>query len=213
MAETGILGQGAASGAATEITRTIKPERNLIIAATGSVATIKLVQLISKLSDLQLPYKFNIKIIITESAKHFIELELVPESVPILHNRDEWLTWNKRGDPVLHIELGKWAHMLLIAPLSANSLAKIATGICDNILMCVVRAWDLQKPLLFAPAMNTRMYDHPITREQIDKLVSWGYKEIPCISKTLMCGDTGNGAMAEVLTIVEAVVSTFQLPL
>jgi len=79
--------------------------------------------------------------------------------------------------------------------------------------MCVVRAWDLQKPLIFAPAMNTRMYDHPITREQIDKLISWGYKEIPCISKTLMCGDTGNGAMAEVPTIVAFVVSAFQLPL
>ncbi|XP_034476772.1 phosphopantothenoylcysteine decarboxylase [Drosophila innubila] len=213
MGETGIFGQDAAQGAADTATTTVKPERNLLIAATGSVATIKLVQLISELSNEQLPYKFNIKIIITENAKHFFELELVPESVPVLHNRDEWLTWNQRGDPVLHIELGKWAHMLLIAPLSANSLAKIATGICDNILMCVVRAWDLQKPLMFAPAMNTRMYDHPITREQIDKLVSWGYKEIPCISKTLMCGDTGNGAMAEVPTIVESVVSTFQLPL
>lgn len=79
--------------------------------------------------------------------------------------------------------------------------------------MCVVRAWDLQKPLLFAPAMNTRMYDHPITRQQIDQLTSWGYKEIPCISKTLMCGDTGNGAMSEVPTIVASVVSAFQLPL
>lgn len=64
---------------------------------------------------------------VTEHAKHFFELEQVPENVPILHNRDEWLMWNKRGDPVLHIELGKWADLLVIAPLSANSLAKIAT--------------------------------------------------------------------------------------
>ncbi|KAH8399004.1 hypothetical protein KR222_010846, partial [Zaprionus bogoriensis] len=190
----------------------IKPERNVLIAATGSVATIKMVQLISELSRDSLPYKFNIKVMVTEHAKHFFELEQVPEDVPILHNRDEWLMWNKRGDPVLHIELGKWADLLVIAPLSANSLAKIATGICDNLVMCVVRAWDLQKPLLFAPAMNTRMFDHPITREQIDRLKSWGYKEIPCISKTLMCGDTGNGAMAEVPTVVVAVLSTFPLP-
>ncbi|KAH8316250.1 hypothetical protein KR067_002915 [Drosophila pandora] len=213
----------------------MKPERNVILAATGSVATIKMSQLIKELSDESLPFKIHVKVLITESAKHFFELEQIPEHVPIYHNRDEWITWNKRGDPVLHIDLGKWADLLVIAPLSANSLSKIATvsspfivkylrskhyfiffvlwlqGICDNLVTCVVRAWDLQKPLLFAPAMNTRMYDHPITREQIDKIVSWGYKEIPCISKTLMCGDTGNGAMAEVPTIVQAVLAGFQL--
>ncbi|KAH8400860.1 hypothetical protein KR009_001506 [Drosophila setifemur] len=188
----------------------MKPERNVILAATGSVATIKLAHLIKGFSDESLPFKINLKIVITEAAKHFIELEQIPENVPILHNRDEWIAWNKRGDPVLHIDLGKWADLLVIAPLSANSLSKMATGICDNLVMCVVRAWDLEKPLLFAPAMNTRMYDHPITREQIDKLTSWGYTEIPCISKTLMCGDTGNGAMAEVPTIVEAVLDAFQ---
>ncbi|EDV98223.1 GH22990 [Drosophila grimshawi] len=192
----------------------MRQERNILIAATGSVATIKLLQLIDELSNDKLPYKFSVKVIITEHAKHFVELEQMPEHVSVLHNRDEWLTWNKRGDPVLHIELGKWADMLLIAPLSANSLAKIATGICDNLVLCVVRAWDLDKPLLFAPAMNTRMYDHPITREHIEKLLSWGYRQIPCISKTLMCGDKGNGAMAEVHTIVATVVATFyQLPL
>ncbi|XP_068144619.1 phosphopantothenoylcysteine decarboxylase [Drosophila tropicalis] len=189
----------------------MKPERNVIIAATGSVATIKLSALIIALSDEQLPYKFNLKVIITEAAKHFFELEQIPENVPIYHNRDEWINWNKRGDPVIHIDLGKWADLLVIAPLSANSLSKIASGICDNFVMCVVRAWDLEKPLLFAPAMNTRMYDHPITKEQIDKLISWGYKEIPCISKTLMCGDTGNGAMAEVSTIKDSVIAAFQL--
>ncbi|XP_017079221.1 phosphopantothenoylcysteine decarboxylase [Drosophila eugracilis] len=188
----------------------MKPERNVMIAATGSVATIKLAQLINELSDENLPFKFHLKVLVTESAKHFFELEQIPENVPIYHNRDEWIAWNKRGDPVLHIDLGKWADLLVIAPLSANSLSKMATGICDNIVMCVVRAWDLQKPLLFAPAMNTRMYDHPITREQIDKLTSWGYTEIPCISKTLMCGDTGNGAMAEVPTIVKAVLAEFK---
>ncbi|KAH8305894.1 hypothetical protein KR018_001202 [Drosophila ironensis] len=183
----------------------MRPERNVILACTGSVATIKMAQLIKELSDDSLPVKIHVKVIVTESAKHFFELEQIPEHVSIYHNRDEWIAWNKRGDPVLHIDLGKWADLLVIAPLSANSLSKIATGICDNLVMCVVRAWDLQKPMLFAPAMNTRMYDHPITKEQIDKLTSWGYKEVPCISKTLMCGDTGNGAMAEVATIVQAV--------
>lgn len=57
--------------------------------------------------------------------------------------------------------------------------------------------------------MNTRMFDHPVTKEHIEKLKSWGYEEVPTISKTLMCGDTGNGAMAEVNTIIEYILRTF----
>ena len=81
----------------------------------------------------------------------------------------------------------------------------MAQGLCDNLLTCIVRAWDLDKPLLFCPAMNTHMWNHPLTQEHITKIKSFGYVEIPCISKTLMCGGTGPGAMADVLTIVEAV--------
>ncbi|KAL4219678.1 hypothetical protein ACF0H5_022250 [Mactra antiquata] len=119
-------------------------------------------------------------------------------------------TWTKRGDPVLHIELRKWADILLIAPLDANTLGKIASGICDNLLTCTVRAWDFQKPLYFAPAMNTAMWEHPITSEQIKKLESWGYKQIPVVSKLLVCGDKGAGAMAEVSTIIETMLSVKQ---
>lgn len=63
----------------------------------------------------------------------------------------------------------------------------------------------MRKPLLFCPAMNTKMYVHPLTSSQISSLISMGYKEIPVIEKKLICGDTGPGAMAEVLTIVETV--------
>lgn len=56
---------------------------------------------------------------------------------------------------------------------------------------CVVRAWDVTKPLLYAPAMNTFMWSHPVTAEQIEKVNAFGYEEIPCIEKTLVCGDTG----------------------
>ncbi|XP_018785986.1 PREDICTED: phosphopantothenoylcysteine decarboxylase [Bactrocera latifrons] len=181
----------------------MRPQKNILIGVTGSVATIKLPLLIEKIQEYEKDYTINIKIVPTEHARHFFESTLLPAKVKILIDVAEWSMWQRRGDPVLHIDLGKWADILLIAPLSANTLAKIATGICDNLLTCVVRAWDLHKPLLFCPAMNTRMYDHPLTYEQISKLKSWGYTEIPCISKMLMCGDTGNGAMAEVSTIVE----------
>ncbi|KAK7792929.1 hypothetical protein R5R35_008071 [Gryllus longicercus] len=133
----------------------------------------------------------------------------LPNSIEVFNDEDEWKAWNSRGDPVLHIELGKWADLMVIAPLDANTLAKIAQGLCDNLLTCVVRAWDMKKPLLFCPAMNTRMWNHPITSKHISVLKSWGYCEIPPISKTLMCGDKGIGAMAEVSTIVQRVQDCF----
>ncbi|XP_055518870.1 phosphopantothenoylcysteine decarboxylase isoform X3 [Leucoraja erinacea] len=70
---------------------------------------------------------------------------------------------------------------------------------------CVVRAWDLKRPLLFCPAMNTVMWEHPITAVHIHTLKSFGYIEVPCIVKKLVCGDEGKGGMAEVSTIIETV--------
>lgn len=126
--------------------------------------------------------------------------------VPILNDEDEWQMWHKRDDPVLHIDLGKWADLMLIAPLDANTLAKMATGVCDNLLLCTTRAWNLEKGLFFCPAMNTRMWEHPITQQQIDILTSWGHIEIKCISKKLMCGDIGYGAMETPKNIVQTIV-------
>lgn len=189
-----------------------KPTKNIIIGCTGSVATIKLPLLIKLLLDSDSPFKFVIKIIITERAKHFFDSKDIPLGIQIFNDDDEWKLWNKRGDPVLHIDLGKWADLLVIAPLDANSLSKMATGLCDNLLMCTTRAWDLNKPLVFCPAMNTRMYEHPITSEQITKLKLWGHFEVPSIDKKLMCGDIGIGAMAEVQTIYQQIVSCLLPP-
>jgi phosphopantothenoylcysteine synthetase/decarboxylase len=77
-------------------------------------------------------------------------------------------SWNTLGDPVLHIELRKWADAFLIVPLDANTLAKAAVGLCDNLVSSVIRAWDSKdKPLLVAPAMNTVMWEHSLTQEQL----------------------------------------------
>ncbi|KAL5287078.1 PPCDC family protein [Megaselia abdita] len=185
-----------------------KPTKNIIIGCSGSVATIKLPLLIKLLLDSESPYKFVIKIVVTDRAKHFFDSKDIPLGIQIFNDDDEWKMWKKRGDPVLHIDLGKWADLFVIAPLDANSMAKLSTGICDNLLMCTARAWDLSKPFIFCPAMNTKMYNHPITEEQIEKLKGWGYREVPCISKTLVCGDTGNGAMAEVQTIYQEIIDS-----
>lgn len=184
---------------------------NVLIGITGSVAAIKLPILIKSILDLNKKdqkYDFKVNVICTERSKHFIkENEIKDFSCHLYDDAFEWSSWQGRGDPVVHIDLGKWADMMVIAPLDANSLAKISQGICDNLLTCTVRAWDMSKPLLFCPAMNTRMWNHPITYKQIAAMKEWGYEEIPPINKKLMCGDTGVGAMAEVDTIVQKIKS------
>jgi phosphopantothenoylcysteine decarboxylase len=112
-------------------------------------------------------------------------------------------SWNTLGDPVLHIELRKWADAFLIVPLDANTLAKAAVGLCDNLVSSVIRAWDSKdKPLLVAPAMNTVMWEHSLTQEQLNILRNRDVVVIPTVSKRLACGDIGYGAMATPETIV-----------
>uniref|UniRef100_A0A8C9G394 Phosphopantothenoylcysteine decarboxylase n=2 Tax=Pavo cristatus TaxID=9049 RepID=A0A8C9G394_PAVCR len=173
---------------------------HVLVGVTGSVAALKLPLLISGL--LEIP-GLEVKVVTTERAKHFYNPQEIP--VTLYSDEDEWQLWKGRSDPVLHIELRRWADLMLVAPLDANTLAKLANGICDNLLTCVIRAWDLHKPLLFCPAMNTAMWEHPITAQQVEKLKGFGYTEIPCVVKKLVCGDEGRGAMAEVWTIVESV--------
>src|SRR6185369_6888844 len=92
-------------------------------------------------------------------------------------DEDEWPGRNdgqryERSDQVLHIELRRWAEVFLIAPLDANTLAKLANGLCDNCLTCVWRAWDQARPLFLAPAMNTLMWQHPLTVRHLLQLAA-----------------------------------------
>ncbi|XP_060931891.1 phosphopantothenoylcysteine decarboxylase isoform X3 [Limanda limanda] len=143
----------------------------VLVAVTGSVASLKLPLLVSQLLQLSgvscstsVPF-VEVRVVTTEHAKHFFNPEDI--SVKIYSDKDEWELWTERTDPVLHIELRRWADLLLIAPLDANTLGKIANGICDNLVTCVVRAWDTTRPLLFCTAMNTAMWQHPITAQQV----------------------------------------------
>lgn len=176
---------------------------HVLIACSASVAAIKITDIISQLT------RKNIKttLVVTEASKHFLNVEKIKRdfNVDVYIDQNEWDAWKNRGDPVLHIELSKKADLLVLAPLSANTMAKISTGICDNLLTCIVRAWAISKPVLFCPSMNTQMWNHPVTKDQVDKLVSWGYYLVPPIVKKLMCGDHGIGAMAEVETIVNLI--------
>ena len=162
----------------------------------------------------------------------FVDFPLI-EGGPVGHlhlDADEWPGERyTRGDEVRHIELRKWADLFAVAPLDANSLAKLAVGLSDNCLTCVWRAWDTARPVVLAPAMNTLMWEHPFTRRHLRSLAAdFGAGHIPGhlddlplihqindrsrtlrvvapVVKALACGDVGVGAMAEVADIVAAV--------
>jgi len=197
----------------------------ILLGVTGSVAAIRTPDLSASLQA----EGHHVKIAVTRAAHYFFDVSAFDHSMggqALFRDEDEWPgTRYQRGDPVLHIELRKWADLLVVAPLDANTLAKFALGITDNLLSCVYRAWEPEKPIILAPAMNTRMWDHPVTLRHLrqiaadhsdspldDKFSLQDLAElggsltprlilIPPQSKRLACGDVGVGAMAEVATI------------
>lgn len=164
----------------------------ILLAASGSVAAIKFANLCHCFSEWA-----EVKAVASKASLHFIDKTSLPKDVVLYTDEDEWSTWKRIGDSVLHIELRRWADIMVIAPLSANTLGKIAGGLCDNLLTCIVRAWDYNKPLFVAPAMNTFMWTNPFTERHLMAIDELGISLIPPVSKRLACGDYGNGAMAE----------------
>ena len=211
-------------------------KQHLILAASGSVATIKLPNIARALSQ---HANLSIRILLTKPAENFLagqsaEQPLL-ESLYELENvdglyrdEDEWDRPWTRGGGILHIELRRGADLMVIAPLSANSLAKMTMGLADNLLLSVVRAWDTtglidgrngggKKRIVVAPAMNTAMWRHPVTMKQIRVLEEdWGVgghddegwvEVLRPVEKELACGDVGDGAMRnwnEIVSVIEA---------
>lgn len=181
----------AASGAA---------KCNVLVGVTGSVAAIKAEDLCGRLGEFA-----NVRVVLTKSSLAFVtphHLEGVAEQS--FTDQDEWRNWKQKGDPVLHIDLRRWADVLVLAPLSANTLAKLASGLCDNLLTCIFRAWDFSKPALVCPAMNTLMWTSPFTQPHLDSLKGMGVHVVMPVVKQLACGDIGTGAMAPTVDIAEA---------
>jgi phosphopantothenoylcysteine decarboxylase len=199
---------------------------NFLIGITGSVASIKLEEILIKFKTV-FP-EINICLISTNSALHFINIHQFNQKPSLIERlnylkntnsnclitfkeEEEWSSWKSINDPVLHIELRKWADVFLISPLNANTLSKLSNGSCDNLISCVARAWDFRKPIIVCPAMNTLMYEHPITKQQLSILKAWNYTIIEPIEKILASGDYGKGAMATADTIVNKTVEILKM--
>ncbi|OGL63843.1 hypothetical protein A3C09_02175 [Candidatus Uhrbacteria bacterium RIFCSPHIGHO2_02_FULL_47_44] len=190
----------------------------VLLGVTGSVATV----LVGKLVDALHSSGHEVEVVATKSSRYFFRAKQV--DARIWNDEDEWpKNWferirlrvlerfYKKGQPIPHIDLRKWADVLVVAPLDANTLAKFSVGMCDNLLTCVFRAWDFDKPVVLAPAMNTFMWHNPITQKYLGELNLLRIMTVGTIrivqpqDKVLACGDEGVGAMANISDIVDAV--------
>lgn len=175
--------------------------KNIVLGVTGGIAAYKAVEVVSRLKKAGAA----VHVIMTEGATKFVtpltfrELSANPVAV---HMWEEPKTWN-----VEHIALATLADIFLIAPATANVIAKIANGIADDMLSTTVLA--TKAPVVIAPAMNTNMYLNPITQQNITKLASLGYRFIEPATGMLACGVEGPGRLAEPSTIVEYVGNLF----
>lgn len=188
--------------------------RKILLGLTGSVATVLYEKLIQELQQIG-----DVTIILTESAKHFVDDDFL-KGVKVFTDKDEWKwysgsnagkniytdKWNT-NDPILHIKLRDTYSALVIAPCSMNTLAKIVNGFCDNLLTSVVRAWYKYNPIIIAPAANTVMWEHPITKTHINSFLNFSENNyiVNPQRKLLACGEYGMGAMAEIDEICKVV--------
>jgi len=157
--------------------------------------------------------KVKVEVVASKTSLEFYDRKQVEATGSrIWLDDDEWTGTFKIGDPILHIELRRWADIVLIAPCSANTLSKIAHGLCDNLATSLLRALAPTTPTYVFPAMNTLMYEHPLTSEHV-RIVRdiLRYEVVGPISKGLACGDVGLGAMIEWRDIVQIVVDKFKL--
>lgn len=190
--------------AKSKVSKDKRDELHILIGVTGSVATIKVGPIIHKLKQIYRE-RAIIQLVATKSSCVFFKPADVPRDVKIWYDEDEWDSRDGKVDSQLHMELRRWADILLVAPCSANTLAKLTYGICDNLLTSVFRVWNPAVPLLVAPAMNTHMYTNPVTKRHFKVLKDlYQFVEIlKPVEKVLVCGDIGMGGMREWTDIVQ----------
>ena len=173
-------------------------ERGLIVVGiTGSIAAYKVCEIISLLKK----ESFGIRAILTKEGEKFIT-PLTVQTLSCNKVFTDMFELPEEWDPA-HISLAKSATAVLIAPATANIIGKLANGICDDLLTCVVYA--TKAPVLIAPAMNENMYKHKVVQDNIAKLKKIGYTFIDPARGHLACGCIGTGHLAETKDIVERV--------
>ncbi len=179
-------------------------KKNVVIGVTGGVAVYKALDVISRLKKKDI----NVDVIMTKSACEFVtplSFQSLSQNAVIKNMFDEPKVFE-----IQHISLAKKADVLVVVPATANIIGKVANGIADDMLSTTIMATNAK--VIFAPAMNTNMYNNPIVKENIKKLKSYGYEFINPSSGRLACGDVGNGKLADTEEIAEVVLSHLHEP-
>ena len=167
--------------------------KKILLGVSGSIAAYKATFLVRLL----IKQGAQVKVIMTNAAKDFV----TPLSLSTLSKNDVLSDIAKDDSWANHVALGRWADVMLIAPLSCNTLAKMATGLCDNLLMAVYLSATC--PVIVAPAMDEDMWHHPTTKNNLQKLEVYHNKIIPVENGELASGLIGEGRMAEPEIIVK----------
>jgi len=187
----------------------ILKDKNILLGITAGIAAYKSASLVR----LFIKAGANVKVVMTPASKDFITpltlstLSKNPVFSSFVDEDDDNEVWNN------HVELGLWADYFIIAPATANTMAKMANGVCDNILLATYLS--AKCPVYFAPAMDLDMYKHHSTKTSFEKLTSYGNKMIPAGTGELASGLVGEGRMAEPEDIIAYVEKDIlsQLPL
>lgn len=178
-----------------------EPQKTVLIGVTGCIAAYKACEIVRGLQKADI----RVKVVTTEHATHFVD----PLTFRALTNEPVGLgLFDDPQDPIHHISLAQEADIFLIAPCTANVMAKISAGIADDLLTTTALATTA--PIMIAPAMNVHMYENAITQENIATLRSRGISFIEPDAGYLACGEVGKGRLPEPADIVSAVLQRFE---
>jgi phosphopantothenoylcysteine decarboxylase/phosphopantothenate--cysteine ligase len=173
--------------------------KKILVGITGSIAAYKSILLVRSLVKLGA----EVRVVMTPSAKDFV----TPLTLSTLSKNDVIVDLFAEGSWSNHVMLGRWADLMLIAPLSCNTMGKMANGLCDNMLLATYLSATC--PVVVAPAMDEDMWHHPVTGENLTRLAGFGNKIIPVEKGELASGLYGDGRMAEPESIISFIEENF----
>lgn len=178
--------------------------REVIVAVCGGIACYKVADVVSKLAQMGA----GVTVVMTREAQQFVT-PLTFEALCGRPVRTDPFDLVDTGDPQ-HIKLTETADLMLVAPATGNTVAKVAAGLCDDLVSLMISAAAC--PVVFAPAMNNRMWDNPITQQNVAKLTQLGYQFIGPEAGWLACRNVGVGRMSEPPTILARIIQMLSEP-
>lgn len=173
--------------------------KNILLIVTGSIASFKACSVVSELKK----KNYSIKVVMTNSALKFVSAL----SFEALSGNKVYTDIFEASESMAHIDLGRWADRIVVCPASANFINKMASGIGDDLASTLFLSHDFKKDFLVFPAMNTKMYEHPVTKESIKKLENMGVQVLSTNAGDLACGEVGAGRLLEPDEIIKIILN------